>query len=130
MAGIDRFTGRPIEGWANVEQKLRYLFVTRIGSRFMRRTVGSAVPAILGQSLTMATVLRWKTAIIVACELWEPRFAITRVDSDVGDNDPEAMRLGNLSLNVVGEYRPRAHLGDPTPEVLERTLVVGRSAST
>ena len=130
MAGIDRFTGRPLTGWANVEQKLRYLFVTRIGSRFMRRTVGSAVPAILGQSLSMATVLRWKTAIIVACELWEPRFAVTRVDSDEGDNDPERMRLGQLSLNIVGEYRPRAHLGDPTPEALERTLVVGRSAST
>lgn len=129
MAGIDRNTGKPIDGWPNVAQKLALLFVTRIGSRFMRRTVGSAVPALLGESLAEITILRFKTAIIVATELWEPRFAIRRIDSLDGQNTPEKFRLGRLALEVVGEYRPRGHLGDDTPDTLERTLVIGRTTT-
>lgn len=127
MAGIDRFTGKMIEGWPNVAQKLVVLYSTRIGSRFMRRTVGSAVPAILGRSMTAATLLRFKTAIIVATELWEPRFKIRAVGHVEGQDTPESMRAGRLSLEIHGEYRPRAHLGDDTPDTLERTLVVGRT---
>lgn len=129
MAGIDRFTGRIIDGWPNVAQKLAVLWTTRIGSRFMRRTVGSAVPGLLGDSMTPAAILRFKTALIVACELWEPRFAVTRISTVTIQNTVESMRKGNLALEIVGEYRPRGHLGDDTPDTLERTLVVGRSAA-
>lgn len=129
MAGIDRYTGQPIDGWPNVAQKLALLFATHIGSRFMRRTVGSAVPALLGRSLTAATVLRFKTALIVCTELWEPRFKITRVDSLADTNTPESLRLGHLAIEIVGEYRPRAQFGDLSTDTLERTMVVGRSSS-
>lgn len=128
MAGIDRDTGKMQDGWPNVAQKLIVLFTTRIGSRFMRRTVGSSVPAILGDNITAATVLRFKTAIIVATELWEPRFKIS-IAAGVGDNSPESLRTGGLRLEVLGEYRPRGHLGDPTPDTRERRLVIGRSTN-
>lgn len=128
MAGIDRNTGKMIDGWPNVAQKLVVLFSTRIGSRFRRRTVGSSVPPILGENITLATILRFKTALIVAAELWEPRFAITRIASNEDKNTPESIRIGALQLEILGEYRPRGHLGDPTPDTLERRLTVGRRA--
>lgn len=124
MAGIDRDTGKVIEGWPHVAKSLAALFTTTIGSRVMRRAFGSAVPALLGRSMTMALVLRFKTALIVACELWEPRFKIVAIDTVDADNTPEQMRSGRLGLRMVGEYRPRAHLGDPTVEDT-RTIAVG-----
>lgn len=126
MAGIDRYTGKMIEGWPNVLQKLLRLWTTPIGSRFMRRTVGSAIPAMLGRDLSAATILRFKTALIVACELWEPRFAIMRIGSDYDENNPEKMRSGGLHLDIEGEYRPRGHLGDTTSDVMQRNIVITR----
>jgi len=122
MAGFDRTTGRPLEGWAHVQQSLDVLFRTRIGSRVLRRTYGSAVPALLGRPINRATVLRFATAIIVAVELWEPRFRIKHISFSRPQNPPEKLRLGQLSMSLVGEYRPRGHLGDPTPEGEDRTL--------
>lgn len=134
MAGIDRETfGVMRDGWAHTLQSLGVLFVTRIGSRIMRRTVGSAVPAILGRSMTEARILRFKAAIIVACELWEPRFAIDvvfRPDEGQGPlNTPDAMRQGTLAFQAIGEYRPRALQGDLTPEPLPRSITIGQTTS-
>lgn len=95
----------------------------------MRRTVGSAIPAMLGRDLSAATVLRFKTALIVSCELWEPRYSIIRIGSDEGDNSPEKMRSGELHLDIRGEYRPRGHLGDFTTDVMERNMVISRRAN-
>lgn len=128
MAGIDRFTGKPLDGWAHTAQSLGVLFTTLIGSRIMRRTVGSAVPALLGRSMTANLVLRFKTAIIVACELWEPRYKIIAVDTFEVVNTPEQMRQGQLGLRMMGEHRPRAHLGDLTSEGT-RTFAVGLGSS-
>ena len=129
MAGIDRNTGKMISGWPNVAQKLMVLYITRIGSRFMRRMVGSAIPGMLGRDLSASTILRFKTALIVATELWEPRYAITMIHSLEGTNSPEKFRQGGLALEIVGEYRPRGHLGDTTSDVLERRIVVGRGST-
>lgn len=131
MAGIDRQTfGVMRDNWEHTQQSARALFTTRIGSRIMRRAVGSAVPAMLGRSMTESTVLRFKTAIVVAFELFEPRFAIDLVakfskPSSGSNNTPESMRLGGLAFEAIGEYRPRGHLGDPTPDTLTRSIVIG-----
>lgn len=120
MGGINRHTGKPLNGFPHVVQSVQVLFVTAIGSRRMRRTVGSAVPAILGRSLTPQRILRWKAAIVVAMELWEKRFKIVfihgKVNNQGHDNTPEKLRVGRLAMTLEGEYRPRGHLGDPTPE--------------
>lgn len=124
MAGIDRDTGKVLGGWPHVAKSLACLFTTAIGSRVMRRAFGSAVPALLGRSMSARLILRFKTAMIVACELWEPRYKVVIVDTIEVENSPEAMRQGQLGLRMVGEYRPRGHLGDPTVEET-RTFAVG-----
>lgn len=130
MAGVDRFTFRVMrDGWAHTLQSLAYLFVTRLGSRVMRRTVGAAVPALLGRNMTPPTILRWKTAIIIACELWEPRFFIRDIETLEEANTPERMRGGNFAVRIWGEYRPRGHLGDTSTDVLDRNFTIGRTSS-
>lgn len=122
MAGMNRRTGRWLVGWEHVQQSLEVIFSTMIGSRIMRRSFGSAVPALLGRPINRATVLRFATAIILAVELWEPRFRIKRITFKRPQNNPENLRLGRLSMTITGEYRPRGHLGDPTPDDGERTI--------
>ncbi|MBB4042013.1 hypothetical protein GGR34_003698 [Microvirga flocculans] len=122
MAGMNRRTGRWLSGWDHLLQSLEVLFSTMVGTRVMRRSFGSVVPALLGRPINQSTVLRFATAVIVAVELWEPRFRIKQISFEKSRNSPEKLRLGQLTMSLVGEYRPRAHLGDPTPEGGERTI--------
>lgn len=104
-----------IDGWAHVLQSIALIFTTFFGSRVMRRMFGSAVPGLLGQNLTPATLLRFYTAIIVAIELWEPRYRVRRVSYPSASNSAAGLSQGLIGLKLEGEYRPRGHLGDPTP---------------
>lgn len=125
-ASMDAATGALIEGWADVVQSLRDIFTTDIGTRLLRRTYGALVPRLLGENLTPATVLRFITAVIVAIELWEPRFRVKQIDyPDI--NTPERLRLGALSIKITGVYRPRGHLGDETADFEDKTVTLGPS---
>lgn len=123
MAGIDRETGRILDGFQHVEQSIQVIFATRIGDRVMRRHFGSVGPALLGRLMTPRTVLIFKAALAVAIDLWEPRFRLSRVS--VGRDAAEETRLGRLTLILEGQYLPRGHLGDRTseePRTLSLTL--------
>jgi uncharacterized protein len=118
MAGIDRRTGRVLDGFAHVVQSIDVIFTTRLGERVMRRWFGAIGTAILGRLLVPRTILIFTTALTVALDLWEPRFKITRVIAD--GNTTDKLRLGQLSLIIEGEYRPRGHLGDARSEGVRR----------
>lgn len=115
MAGLNRETGRPLDAWEHLKQSLLVLLTTRIGERVMRRAFGSDVPPLLGERLVPSTVLRFFTAIIVAIELWEPRYRVTRVGVSATAPDADRARSGRLGIAIEGEFRPRGHLGDFTP---------------
>lgn len=117
MPGLDHTTGRSLDGWDHLKQSIAVILSTRIGERIMRRTFGAEVPRLLGEPLVPRTVLRFFTAIIVAIELWEPRYRIARIRTAAGENATDRARLqGRLGIAIEGEYRPRAHLGDFSPE--------------
>lgn len=121
-AGIDRRTGKPLTGFDHVVQSVEVILTTLIGTRVMRRTFGAALLRLLGENMTSETVMRATMAIAMALELWEPRFALKQIV--IGENSPEAMRKGGLRMSLIGEYRPRGHLGDRTPAGL-RTITIG-----
>ncbi|WP_315772996.1 MULTISPECIES: GPW/gp25 family protein [unclassified Bradyrhizobium] len=125
MAGINRATGKALDGWGHVVQSLHVLFTTHIGARLMRRYFGSEVPPLLGENLTARTVTRFCYAIVVAIELWEPRFRVTRVYFNPAGNKPDQLRSGKLSMAIHGQYLPRGHLGDPTPARGDYILAIG-----
>jgi phage baseplate assembly protein W len=118
MAGIDRVTGRPLDGFAHVAQSILVIFSTLLGERIMRRHFGSSAPALLGRLLNAPNILRFFALVSLAIETWEPRFRIARVIPLA--TSPEDIRLGRFSFAIEGEYRPRGHLGDPTPEGIRR----------
>lgn len=122
-AGVDRVTGLPLAGWPHVEQSIRVIFATAFGARVMRRWFGSLIIPLLGrENIEPTALIRYFTAIYAALT-FEPRFALTqiRVLSASGE-----VRGGKLRLELVGHYRPRAHLGDFTIErPTQMTITVG-----
>ena len=121
--GIDRFTGRPLSDWPHVVQSILVILSTRIGDRVMLRSFGAAVPGLLGQNLTPATLLRFYTAIAIAIEIWEPRFRVRRFEYPPSENSPDNLRQGRIGIRMVGDYRPRALSGDLTVEAV-RTVAL------
>lgn len=90
----------------------------------MRRYFGSDVPRLLGQNITKRTILLYVSAIVVATELWEPRYRVTKVDFDLNNDNPENLRAGRFAMTVRGVYYPRGQFGDFTPDPGEALLVI------
>lgn len=116
---MDAGTGANISGWSHVLQSIEDFMTTRFGERIMREYYGSMIPAFLGENLSTQTVVPFFTAIAAAVEQWEPRFRIIQILPESAGRD------GRLRVHIEGEYRPRALLGDFTPEGARRITVTG-----
>ena len=138
--GVDRVTGRVLIGWPHVEQSMATIFATRFHDRVLRRWVGSFVPHMLGEPIIARIITRFFWAIAEALELWEPDFRIKRVfllaqEGTTASLLPdlpataEQIRSGHASFRTDGIYRPRAHLGDTTPEGQRSIGFVGRGGN-
>ncbi len=90
---------------AHIQQSVRDILTTPIGSRIMRRDYGSLLPELIDHPGNAAGVLRLKAATIGAIARWEPRIRITRIDFDLDVTgkavlDMEAVRVGGAATNV------------------------------
>ena len=79
MTGMSATTGRALESAAHIEQSMRDILSTPIGSRVMRRDYGSQVPELIDQPMNPATRLRTMSAAVTALVRWEPRIRIASV---------------------------------------------------
>jgi len=114
---IDRLTGLSLTGWPAVQQSLREIFVTDYGLRIMREWFGSFVPRALGRNITPELLLALTSSIATSIDRFEPRFYITSIiPADVTRN-------GYLALQIEGEYRPRALLGDTSSAGLKKVTI-------
>ena len=115
MAGLDRNTGRPLDGWPHVVQSLTVLITTEIGERVERRAFGSRSGDLLDRPGNEPTILDHFAAIAEAIEprlingfqYGEPRFDLARIIPSGGPD-------GRFGFELVGLYYPRGHLGDFT----------------
>ncbi len=122
--GVNRDTGRLMQGWEHVEQSMKVIFATPFHERILRRWVGSYVPYILGENYVKRVVTRFFWAIAVSLDFWEPNYRVKQVhfmNDALGQWTPRTIdqvgeyRLGHGIFRTEGVYRPRAHLGDSTP---------------
>ena len=69
MAGMNRDTGQLLDGWSHVVQSIMLIITTGYGERTLRRWFGPAIPHLLGENLTVPTVVRFFAALIAALEV-------------------------------------------------------------
>lgn len=116
--GIDAMTGANLRGWPHAVQSMRDMFLTRFGSRLMREWYGSFVPEALGRQINRQEMLPVMASITSAIEQWEPRFTVDSISLDGSD-----AQTGRLQVTISGLYRPRALVGDDTPEGSRKIVV-------
>lgn len=114
--GIDRATGRPMHDFDHVVQSAAVIFSTEFGQRVMREWFGSDVPGLLGSLMNRTETLAFFNAMAEAIDLHEPRLKVRKVEP------LSVSRSGAFGVRLVVEYRPRGHLGDPTPEAALRAI--------
>lgn len=132
--GVNRDTGKILQGWEHVEQSMKVIFATPFHERILRRWVGSYVPYILGETYVQRVVTRFFWAIAVSIDLWEPNYRIKQVlymNDALAQWAPKMLdavgeyRLGHGIFRTEGVYRPRAHLGDSSPYQPRAVALIG-----
>ena len=104
--GVNAATGAALTGWAHVQQSIKKILTTPIGSRVMRREFGSDLPDLVDTKMIQRNVLAVCSAAATAIARWEPRFRMR------GGAVERAEPTGVLALVIYGTYFPRGHLGD------------------
>lgn len=106
--GVSASTGQVLTDWGHVDQSIRRILTTPIGSRVMRRSFGSRIFDFIDAKMTAASILGIYTAAAEAIEAWEPRFRVYRASLGTASAD------GSVDLTLYGIYFPRGHFGDYT----------------
>lgn len=104
ITGMNASTGSALSDIQHIQQSIRDILTTRIGTRTMRRNYGSIVPELIDQPTNPATQLRLMAATVMAIIRWEPRVLINKVQFSIDMN-------GNAVLDMEGVRRdgPRAN---------------------
>lgn len=98
MPGMNADNGRTIDGVAHIQQSVRDILTTPLGSRVMRRDYGSLLPELIDQPLHGATALRAYSATVVALMKWEPRIRVQQITRLA-----PAERPGSLILEMTAQ---------------------------
>jgi phage baseplate assembly protein W len=111
MLGTDANTGQPLSGIAHLQQSVRDILTTPIGSRVMRRTYGSGLFALTDAPLNMSTKMDMYAATVKALQQWEPRIQVQQVSASMTTD-------GQVSLTITGLYLP-----DGTPVTIPGVVI-------
>ena len=79
MIGLNRHTGRKIEGAAHLAQSILDILTTPKGTLVMQRDYGSDLPDVIDQPLNGETLIDAYQATAEALDLWEPRIDLARI---------------------------------------------------
>lgn len=109
MRGMDRTTGKPLEGNAHLAQSIGDILTTPIGHRVMRRNYGSLLFDLLDLPLNPATRSLAFAATALALRTWEPRLRLRRVGLEGSE--------GALGQGVITIEADRTDLPAPNSRV-------------
>lgn len=107
--GIDARTGKVLSGWEHCAQSIGKCLKTRVGTRVLRRHLGSVVPELQDANSDPTTLMELYVSVADAInddQGGEPGFNPLSLDLI------RAGRDGRFVLLLDGEYYPRGHLGD------------------
>lgn len=100
---MNAVTGRKISGIEHLQQSVRDILTTPVGSRVMRRDYGSLLPELLAQPLNDATLMRVYAAAIMAILRWETRIKVQAIRREVSAKQPGTAVLSIDAITTSGE---------------------------
>lgn len=103
MNGMNAHTGRAISGVDHLKQSIIDILTTPIGTRVMRRNYGSRLYQLVDAPMNNATLVDLYSATAEALAQWEPRFRLSRVQTDNA-------APGAVVLSLQGEYVPEGRV--------------------
>ena len=104
--GTNKLTGKLLYGFAHCVQSIWDILTTRFNTRVMLLNYGSDVPSLIDKPGNRETFARFYSAIAVALQNWEPGFRVTQF------NIVDANQDGQFTIEMIGIFYPRGHLGD------------------
>lgn len=121
--GLDRRTGKVLQGWDHCAQSILTIVTTAIGSRTLARPFGSNAPALQDRPQAAGPIMDHFVAIAEALRKWEPGFRLRRI---------EIVRLGKdgvAGFRPIGDFYPNGHRGDYSIVVPAMSVAVPLLAS-
>ena len=100
MNGMDRITGKKLDGKAHLRQSITDILTTPKGARVMLRDYGSNLFRLVDAPCNPSTLIQIYAATAQALRKWEPRFKLNQVKCDEIRND------GKITLTLKGFYLP------------------------
>jgi phage baseplate assembly protein W len=100
--GMSRDTGKALTGLEHIQQSIRDILVTPVGSRVVRRKYGSLLSALIDQPQNAALRLQIMSTCYVAIIQWEPRVRQTgsSYESDSNGSGNLTATAQSFSLTV------------------------------
>ena len=99
MHGMDRNTGKRLDGKAHLLQSIQVILTTPKGSRVMLPEFGCDLYKYIASPMNAETNSQISTEVIDALAQFEPRLTVSEVQ--VVDIDP----AGTITLRIIGEYQ-------------------------
>lgn len=99
MLRMNAETGKTMDEMEHVEQSIRDILLTPIGTRIMRRNYGSRLMYLLDQPMNEFLIASIQAAVVEALTNYEPRVKLSRVIVNGADS-------GKLSITIEGFYVP------------------------
>lgn len=101
MSGMNRHTGRAMDGTAHLAQSIHDILTTPKGSLVMLRSFGSDLPDIIDQPLNGQTIIDAYMATAEALDMWEPRIAVARIQLVDAQAGRATFELTDVDGNVL-----------------------------
>ena len=83
--GMNALTGRAINNDDHINQSIKDILTTPVGSRVMRRNYGSQLHELIDQPMNEVNSLRIMSAIFSALYRWEQRISLSHISLEIGD---------------------------------------------
>lgn len=99
MRGMDRLTGKALDGAGHLRQSISDILWTPIGSRVARREYGSLIPDLIDQPMNAAGKIRLFAAAALALSRWEKRLKLSKL-SLVGSAGAYTLQLEGTRTDV------------------------------
>ncbi|MFT4099036.1 MAG: integrase [Rhodoblastus sp.] len=105
-AGVDRVTGKPLTGYAHMEQCVAFIVQSMKGDVVMLYDLGADIDREIGRGMHRPMLLSLFARLIASIHAWELEFRVRKIAL------VNMTRVGGLAVAIDGLYYPEGRYGN------------------